>query len=117
MKRLFVLMCVVLMFASCANDVSDDINDYKDNYCDGMTDVDGDGYYQKNVYSHGEIFDKLMSCDGEYILVTYQANLYDVLRVSDCQYGKIADYELLSEIECELLEEIPKEYDPPIVIN
>lgn len=125
MNRFFILCCVVFICAGCADmfeDIYDEAYDivYEDEdedediYCDGMSDSDGDGYYSKHVYNHGEQFEKQMLCDGKKITLDYQIVNYDVLRVSDCLYYRISEEELLSNVDCKVIEEIPDEHEPGI---
>ncbi len=125
MKKLLILICSLFMFSSCsemlegvATDIADDVADhYADNYCDGMEDSDGDGYYMKYLYNSGGVYEIDMLCDLVIIPISYQMNTYDVLRAYDCQFRRITEVELISDIECEVLEPVPEEYELLLAIN
>lgn len=121
MKKLFVLICIVLMCSGCADLIdsdNDNDNGYDDNYCDGMSDDDGDGYFQKDLIPGPPIvFEKLMLCDGVQMPVVYKTLSYSVLRVSDCKYATISEDELNSYVNCITLEEVPDEDQPGLVVN
>jgi len=108
------------MFEDIYDEISDIVYDEEDDdfeYCDGLSDPDGDGYYHKYIYNHGEQFEKPMLCDGEYVTLYYQIINYDVLRVSDCLYGRITEEKLLYDVDCTILEEVPDDYEPGLIIN
>ncbi len=119
MKKLFVLICIAIICAGCADLVNDnDDNGYDNNYCDGMSDSDGDGYFQKDLIPGPTIvFEKWMLCDGVPNLLIYKTLSYSVLRVSDCKYATIGENELITYVDCLILEEVPEDYEPGLAIN
>lgn len=127
MKKIFVLMCVVVMFfVSSCGEVEDGAEDYLDDYaedyidnnldseineyiddniedivddykCNEIKALPGDGAYLKNIYENGDMIEQFMIC--KMINVVFEH--HEILDISDCVYDEIMDIVLLSGITCD----------------